>query len=120
MIFDRVFEKDVALTGIGQSEVAQPSTKFALRLSVDAALEAIADAGFSIFSNPSSSVLAVQFTRSPSHTLSVVNVLGETLWTKSVTNSLVQSIDVSALPRGIYFLLVKGDEFQTAVKWVRQ
>ncbi len=44
-MFDRVFEKDVAITGIGQSEVARPSSKSALRLSVDACLEAIADAG---------------------------------------------------------------------------
>jgi acetyl-CoA acetyltransferase len=41
----RYYEKDVAITGIGQSEVARPSSKSALRLSVDAALEAIADAG---------------------------------------------------------------------------
>ena len=44
-MFDRLFEKDVAITGIGQSEVGRPSLKSAMRLSVDAALEAIADAG---------------------------------------------------------------------------
>lgn len=40
-----LFEKNVAITGIGQSEVGRPSTKSAMRLSVDAALQAIADAG---------------------------------------------------------------------------
>lgn len=45
MKFDRIFEKNVAITGIGQSEVARPSARSALRLTVDAALEAIADAG---------------------------------------------------------------------------
>jgi acetyl-CoA acetyltransferase len=45
MMFDRLFEKDVAITGIGQSEVARPSSKSAMRLTVDACLEAIADAG---------------------------------------------------------------------------
>ena len=44
-MFDRLFEKDVAITGIGQSEVGRPSSKSAMRLTVDAALEAIADAG---------------------------------------------------------------------------
>ena len=44
-MFDRVFEKDVAITGIGQSEVGRPSTKSAMRLTLDAALEAIRDAG---------------------------------------------------------------------------
>lgn len=39
------FEKNVAITGIGQSEVGRPSSKSAMQLSVDAALEAIADAG---------------------------------------------------------------------------
>jgi acetyl-CoA acetyltransferase len=41
----QLFEKNVAITGIGQSEVGRPSTKSAMRLSLDAALEAIADAG---------------------------------------------------------------------------
>lgn len=44
-MFDRLFEKDVAITGIGQSEVGRPSAKSAMRLTVDACLEAIADAG---------------------------------------------------------------------------
>jgi acetyl-CoA acetyltransferase len=39
------YEKNVAITGIGQSEVARPSAKSAIRLSADACLEAIADAG---------------------------------------------------------------------------
>ena len=44
-MFDRMFEKDVAITGVGQSEVGRPSSKSALRLSVDACMEAITDAG---------------------------------------------------------------------------
>ena len=38
-------EKSVAITGIGQSEVARPSRRTALQLTADACLEAIADAG---------------------------------------------------------------------------
>lgn len=45
MMFDRLFEKDVAISGIGQSEVGRPSSKSAMRLTLDAALAAIADAG---------------------------------------------------------------------------
>jgi len=41
----RFAEKDVAITGIGQSEVSRGASKTALELTVDAALEAIADAG---------------------------------------------------------------------------
>jgi len=44
-VFDRLFEKDVAIAGMGQSEVGRPSSKSAMRLTVDACLEAIADAG---------------------------------------------------------------------------
>ena len=44
-MFDRLFEKSVAITGIGQSEVGRPSSRSAMRLTLDAALEAIADAG---------------------------------------------------------------------------
>lgn len=42
---ERWFEKNVAITGIGQSEIGRPSNRSAIQLSVDAALEAIADAG---------------------------------------------------------------------------
>ena len=38
-------EKSVCITGIGQSQVGRPSQHSALRLTVDACLEAIADAG---------------------------------------------------------------------------
>lgn len=38
-------EKQVCITGIGQSEVGRPSKKTALNLTIDACLEAIADAG---------------------------------------------------------------------------
>ena len=41
----RFAEKDTAITGIGMSDVSRGATKSALALTVDAALEAIADAG---------------------------------------------------------------------------
>lgn len=40
-------EKQVCITGVGQSPVGRPSPESALRLTVDACLEAIADAGLS-------------------------------------------------------------------------
>jgi acetyl-CoA acetyltransferase len=39
---------NAAVTGIGQSEVARPSAKSGMQLTVDAALEAIADAGLTV------------------------------------------------------------------------
>lgn len=45
MSFDRLYEKDVAITGIGQSAVGRPLAQSAMRLTLDACLEAIADAG---------------------------------------------------------------------------
>jgi acetyl-CoA acetyltransferase len=41
----RLYEKDVAITGIGQSEVARPSARSGMDLTLDACLEAIRDAG---------------------------------------------------------------------------
>jgi acetyl-CoA acetyltransferase len=41
----RYGEKDVAITGIGQSEVGRPSARSAMQLTLDACNEAIADAG---------------------------------------------------------------------------
>lgn len=40
-------EKNIAIVGIGMSEVSRGATKSALALTIDAALEAIADAGLS-------------------------------------------------------------------------
>lgn len=45
MSADRLYEKHVAISGIGQSEVGRPSSKSAMRLTVDACLEAVTDAG---------------------------------------------------------------------------
>lgn len=45
MSIDRFPEKHVCITGIGQSEVARPSSKTPIALTVDACLAAIADAG---------------------------------------------------------------------------
>ena len=45
MSFDRLLEKDVAITGIGQSEVGRPSSKSAMKLTIDACKQAIEDAG---------------------------------------------------------------------------
>ncbi|MCQ4258663.1 thiolase family protein [Stutzerimonas stutzeri] len=44
-MFDRRYDKQVAITGIGQSEIGRPSSLSAMRLTLDACLEAIADAG---------------------------------------------------------------------------
>ncbi|MCX7863417.1 MAG: thiolase family protein [Novosphingobium sp.] len=41
-------ERKVAITGIGQSKVGRPSNRSALQLTLDACLEAIADAGISV------------------------------------------------------------------------
>jgi acetyl-CoA acetyltransferase len=45
VILDANQEKQSAITGIGQSEIKRPSSKSALRLTADACLDAIADAG---------------------------------------------------------------------------
>lgn len=48
MKFDKILEKDVAITGVGQSEVGRPSTKSGMRLTVDACRAAIKDAGLQV------------------------------------------------------------------------
>lgn len=45
MSADHLYEKSVAISGIGQSEVGRPSTRSAMQLTLDACREAIADAG---------------------------------------------------------------------------
>ena len=45
-------EKDVAITGIGQSEVGRPATRSPMRLTIDACLEAITDAELTVYRCP--------------------------------------------------------------------
>ena len=41
-------ERQVAITGIGQTKAARPSDRSGLQMTLDACLEAIADAGISV------------------------------------------------------------------------
>jgi len=76
----RFLEKNVAITGIGQSEVGRPSSRSAMQLTVDAALEAIADAGLNpkdidgVCSWPGDNANGSSF--SPVGPLSVMTMLG--------------------------------------------
>lgn len=45
---ERLFEKNVAISGIGQSEVGRPSSRSAMQLTVDACQQAVADAGLKL------------------------------------------------------------------------
>lgn len=47
MNIERYGEKNVAITGVGQSEVGRPSQKSAMQLTADACFKALADAGLS-------------------------------------------------------------------------
>lgn len=67
--------------------------------------ETVAD-GFQIYPNPTDNQLfVITNTEKPSSPYRIVNVLGQTLMSGTLTES---SIDVSALPKGLYFLTVNG------------
>src|SRR5690606_25594765 len=76
----RFLEKNVAIVGVGQSEVGRPSSRSAMQLTVDAALEAIADAGLDpkeidgVCSWPGDNSTGVRF--SPVGPLAVLSMLG--------------------------------------------
>lgn len=57
--------------------------------------------------NPVSDMLSVQFETPDYNTLTVSNAMGQLMMTKSITDNRV-SVDVHALPAGIYYVTLKG------------
>lgn len=67
---------------------------------------------FSLFPNPSTSVVQVQIAQQhfkPNMSWNIVNVMGETLLSGNVHSSLT-TIDILQLPKGVYFIEVLGEE----------
>lgn len=75
----------------------------------------------SVYPNPVSDKLTVQFeSKIPSFpTLVLTNTLGEVLLTVEKPG-LIQQLDLSGLPKGLYFLKMNFSETQTTYKIVKE
>jgi len=84
-------------------------TAAAIRLAIDdyvIGLDEAKTALFSVSPNPSNGVFTVTANNADNYTLEVINVLGEVVSTKSIEGSMNETVNVSELNAGIYFVKV--------------
>jgi hypothetical protein len=65
--------------------------------------------GFSVYPNPTSGNLKLSFSGDEFREVSVISVLGNTVYTQT-TGTATQQIDLSGLNRGVYFIQVKNSD----------
>jgi hypothetical protein len=76
----------------------------------------------SVFPNPTSGALTVQFAELPSKTthLTVVNTVGQVVLAKQQLTDLATSLDLSGLPKGLYLLRLQSGTSVSSVRVVVQ
>ncbi|HRI62539.1 MAG TPA: T9SS type A sorting domain-containing protein, partial [Saprospiraceae bacterium] len=72
----------------------------------------------SVFPNPTSGAVTIQFAELPSKTahLTVINSIGQVVVAKQQVNDLATSLDLSGLPRGLYFLRLQSGTSVSSVR----
>ena len=71
----------------------------------------------SIFPNPATTSLTIQSSIQPVTDISIANLLGQEVGSKHIAGgSLQASVDISALPAGVYFVKVNGGAVKKFVK----
>ena len=83
-------------------------TAAAIRLAIGdyIGLEEAKTALFSVSPNPSNGIFTVTAKNADNYTLEVINVLGEVVSTKSIEGAINETINVSDLNAGVYFIKV--------------
>ena len=83
-------------------------TAAAIRLAIGdyVGLEEAKTALFSVSPNPSNGIFTVTANNADNYTLEVINVLGEVVSTKSIEGTINETINVSDLNAGVYFIKV--------------
>lgn len=69
--------------------------------------------GFSIYPNPTTTIISIETTTNKPYIIQLTNLLGETIFNtqESATNKII--IDVGILPKGIYIVELKGKDNKT-------
>ncbi len=78
----------------------------------------IEDLQFSVYPNPASAIVSVQFESIAHAELSIVNMLGEVVCTRKIANTYsgVVSLDLSQYPNGIYLLAMQNESSKKVQK----
>ena len=70
-----------------------------------------------VYPNPASTQLTIQSQNPPIDNLTITNTLGQTIYSQSQeSNYTIIQIDVSALPRGMYFIRINGTDIRKFLK----
>ncbi|MDX2285130.1 MAG: T9SS type A sorting domain-containing protein [Bacteroidia bacterium] len=80
------------------------------------------DIEFSVYPNPSNGVFSLEVKSSAQTSLDIriVNLIGQTLYTQSVETNHPTRIDVSNLPKGVYFIKIGEGQDQSLRRIVIQ
>lgn len=73
---------------------------------------------FKVYPNPSIGQITIETASGQPHTFSVVNALGEIVFRKTA-HAAKEDLDLSHLPKGIYFLKIENEEGSGTIKIVR-
>jgi hypothetical protein len=76
---------------------------------------------FSIYPNPATAEINLQIKNiaASSTTVSILNTLGEIVYSKVISNELNSTIDVSRLPSGVYVLQVQDQKNVSSGKFIK-
>ena len=69
-----------------------------------------------IFPNPATTSLTIQSTNQPINEIQITNIIGQTVISMQPAVGGVQTVDVSALPGGVYFVKVNNTAVQKFIK----
>jgi predicted esterase len=72
-----------------------------------------------VFPNPAKQVLNVQTLSYGKYQVKIMNLQGQTVYEQNVQGNLF-SLDVSELPKGLYFLNLQSDEFSQNFKFMKE
>ena len=72
-------------------------------------------ADFYIYPNPSNGIVNVSLASNEKYNATLFNTLGQKIYSKSIGNAN-STLDFTSLPKGIYMLELKSDNFRTVKK----
>ncbi|MBL4653961.1 MAG: T9SS type A sorting domain-containing protein [Flavobacteriales bacterium] len=72
-------------------------------------IEEYAAIRFEVYPNPNNGTFVVSLTKSGNYSMSVQNVIGQTVYSTQFTNQLSKEVRLGKLESGVYFITVKGE-----------
>ena len=72
-----------------------------------------------IYPNPTNDIINIKGNENTENEIFIYNVNGQVLLSKHFSNKNIEQVDLSALPRGIYFLKISGQDFVKVEKIIK-